>query len=448
MENKEQIQSDIKKSAENTENLLNSQKELVEAVKSLTGSIENGFKSSKEAEESEVIKSLKTEISDLKETVKFSKEGNSSKKESATFNEETQKSLNKFKENFTSRKMVEFEEKEVEALKAVVTYDNSLVGSPMQETYGGEIDYKRTSINPIFNLVDKSRSVEGSSDGSLAFDWFDESFVKMAMANELDPAEKAKIIQRGKVKFFLKAYKAYFLVSDRMLLSPELSNPTMNKMFTAFERNLQRQIAKDILTGKNAQGGVQGILVKALENDTLINKSVTAAANKFTQKDLIMQASSLKPSYLQNAVFLVDRNALYDIFTEEGQDGHYKLEMIDYANGIARIKTPEYSLPIIGFQTYNTAKFSDSDIDSYASLVDGTNVDSGYVQGGTNNKKVVSILADFKSAYTVCKGSIERAGYDDGIKAILEGSGWAGKVSYYGGGVKTQEAISILSIKN
>lgn len=454
---KEKIQEQINQAASNSEALLSALTKTNEIIqdsnKSLVSAIEQGFKASNEEKTNEVIKSLQNQISDLDAKIKASNEVNNFATPSFEKNEKANQFLQNMRSAFSNKQMIKYSEEDQEIVKSIVnTYDNSLAGFDTKQVFGGEIDYKRTTINQVVNLVDLIPSIEGNNNGSLAFTWYDESYVSMAEANESDPSTQTKLLQRGLVKIHLKAYKSYFRVTDQMILNPQLSDPIIARMFLALERNMQRKLAKDILTGQSATstdtGAVVGILTNALKSDTLINKVETLASNTLTQKDIILQAQSLKSSYLPNATFLIDKAALYQIFLEEGLDEHYKLEMIDYQNGLARIKTPEGAIPIVSFQTYGNAnKIADSDINTYTSLVNGSTINTGFVPGGTNTGKFVSVLADFKSAFALCKGNFDQIGVDNTMRAILEGTSIAGKVSHYGGGVKTEEAISILSIK-
>jgi hypothetical protein len=226
----------------------------------------------------------------------------------------------------------------------------------------------------------------------------------------------------------------------------------------AIETKFEKYIAREILNGKNEMG-IYGILPSAKETNTRMKVIESETDNVITLKDLANLGLNLKGQYLRNAAFVVDRAILYELFQEDGNDGHLKLEQWDYVNGFAAIKTPERTIPLIGVDSsYFAADINSNDgFADYVGLDSGnTAITAGYtpssyaaVPGATDNQgKAVAILADFNQAYTLARSSIVQTGVDNSFGNLLEnGYVYGGKIGYVGGKPTVEEAASVLFVQ-
>jgi HK97 family phage major capsid protein len=465
---------------ETSKEVLKSTQETNETLKSVAGSLAKlaelteKSEANKEAkEESEAIKELKSELALVNAKITASKtgqiEGKSeemTKKSSAFLKEFASATLQKSQVKYDARKQENksslFDDCGVLELKSLRTFDNSSAGSFVPNTrIIGSIDINKQTINPVTSVV-SNISAGAIVAGNLGYDTYDESFVDTKESGEMVGKEESPNILRGQVKIYVTQEAAKIKISDKTLhatMGGELSTDPLLREVMAIERKYEKKIARKILNGTNEMG-VYGIFNAAQKSGSKIKTLETATANIITLKDISSMCFNLKRTYLDNAVMLIDRAALYELYYDEGNDGHLKIEQFDYTNGIAALRTPERVIPLIGVDSsFLVTDISDNDgfanYTPFAGSV-AANQLTGYtpsqfagVSGATVNKgKVAAVLADFNQAYALARSSIVQTGVDTSFANILnDGFTWGGKIGYVGGKPVLEEAITLLTVK-
>lgn len=451
-------------------------KETKESLKSLTGSIGDlvkGMTEKKSEEDSESVKELKSEVALLKAKAEAANKGeqggNTSHKE---LEEKSLNTIKSFATALESKGLVTFgknkEEKSIYGAcgvleqKSLRTFDNSDAGAFVpQKRMLGEIEINLQTVSPITSIINNVNA-GAIVAGHLGYTTFDESLVDIDESSEGVGASESNGVTYGEINIHVAKNSSKVKISDKTLHSATsgemVANP-ITKVFNAIEKKYEKKIARKILNGTEGMG-VGGILPKALESGTRMEVIPTSVDNKVSLSDISLLCSRLKSEYLRNAVLIIDRAALYELYLEPGNDGHLKIEQFDYSLGIAAIRCAERIIPIIGVDSsYKVADLSKNDgfanYTPFSGSVTPANL-AGYTpsglasaSGATDNAgKAVAILADFSQLYSLARSSVVQMGYDNSFGNLLnDGSIWGGKIGYVGGKVTNQEAGAILYCK-
>lgn len=334
--------------------------------------------------------------------------------------------------------------------KSLVSYNNTSVGALQREMRNlGEIDINLQTSSPVVSLVNV---VTSSSIKGVVYDTIDTSVLPPQEVLEgMSIEQKKDVIKRGQIDIQPEKEKAWNYITDTVIhgirAGEYRSNP-LDAELRALDTQLSKKIARKILNGKVVSGkGIQGILPKALESNSKISLLPTLTANTLTLKDVSLLVSKLKSEYLRGAVCLIDRQALQEIYNEPADDGHLKIEYFDYANGIARIRTADGTFPLVGVQSFpNTVIPSQHDgFADYKSFPSGaSDIDAGYIIGGTNTGKAYAVFANFRDAYTLTRTTTREVGLDDSFKdRLVDGLNVYGMIDYIGGNIVRQEGIVV-----
>lgn len=447
--------------------------EVKETLKSFAGSLETiakGISEKKLEEESEAVKELKSEVALLKAKAEASNQGSqggsSLHKE---FEEKSANTMKSFVDAVKSKSLVTFgknkEDKSIYGIcgvmeeKSLRTFDNTDAGAFVpQKKLLGNININLQTVNPITSVVNNVNAGAIVAQ-ELGYSTFDESLVDIDESSEGVGASESDGIVYGQVNIHVTKNSAKVKITDKTLHSANsgemIANP-ITKVFGAIERRYEKKIARKILNGTIGMG-VNGIFARAQESGSKISTIDTYTDNKVLLSDISLLCSKLKSDYLRNAVLVIDRAALYELYLEPGNDGHLKIEQFDYASGLAALRCPERVIPIIGVDSsYKTADISKNDGFANYTPFSGTVASSslaGYcpsscaaATGYTDNKgKAVAILADFSELYSLARSSVVQMGYDNSFGNLLnDGYVWGGKIGYVGGDVTNQEAGAIL----
>lgn len=452
---------------ETSKEVLKSQKESKEDMTSLVGAIKELVeKSAKPSDEKEVAE-LKSKVALLEAKSKADNSGSSTSNKSDEMVTKSKDFLEGFQASLRGKSSKTHESDSLFgncgtfAVKSLKTFDNTGVGADIPaKRVLGDLDINLQTISPITSLV-ANVSAGNTVAGELGYKTYDESDTDILQSRENEGKVETKDIKKGEINIYLTQYAAKKKISDKVLhaeISGELSTNPLMREFMAIETKFEKYIAREILNGKNEMG-IYGILPSAKETNTRMKVIESETDNVVTLKDLANLGLNLKGQYLRNAAFVVDRAILYELFQEDGNDGHLKLEQWDYVNGFAAIKTPERTIPLIGVDSSYFADDIKSN-DGFADYVgldgDDTPITAGYtpssyadVTGATDNQgKAVAILADFNQAYTLARSSIVQTGVDNSFGNLLEnGYVYGGKIGYVGGKPTVEEAASVLFVK-
>ena len=339
---------------------------------------------------------------------------------------------------------------DTDIIKSLVSYNNAGVGALQRAVRNaGEIDINLQTSSPVVGLVN---TITSSSIKGVVYDTIDTSVLPPEETLEgMTVEQKKDAIKRGVIEIQPSQEKAWNYITDVVIhgiRGGDYRSNLLDAELRALDASLSKKIARKILNGKVNNGkGVQGILPKALESGTKIAKIPTLTSNTLTLKDVSLVVAGLKADYLRGAVGLIDRKALHEIYNEQADDGHLKIEYFDYANGIARIRTAEGTFPLVAVESFpNTvASYQHDGFAGYKSFPSaGSDIDAGYIIGGTNAGKAYMVFANFNIAYTLTRTTTREVGLDDSFKdRLIDGLNVYGMIDYIGGNVTRQEAIAI-----
>lgn len=451
-------------------------KEAKESLKSLTGSIESlvkGITEKKSEEDSESVKELKSEVALLKAKAEAANKGEQGGKSlQKDFSEKSLNTMKSFAEALKSKSVITFgknkEEKSLYGVcgvleeKSLRTFDNSDAGAFVpQKQILGDIEVNLQTVNPITSVVNNVNAGAIVAK-ELGYSTFDESLVDIEESSEGVGATESNGVVYDSIDIHVTKNSSKVKITDKTLhsaISGEMTANPITRVFNAIEKKYEKKIARKILNGSVGMG-VNGIFHRAQESGSRIDVIPTETDNKIALSDLSLLCSRLKAEYLRNAVLVIDRAALYELYLEAGNDGHLKIEQFDYSNGLAALRCAEKIVPIIGVDSsYKVADLSKNDgfanYTPFSGSVTPANL-AGYTQsrlasasGATDNQgKAVAVLANFNQLYSVARSSVVQMGYDQSFGNLLnDGSVWGGKIGYVGGDVTNQEAGAILYCK-
>lgn len=350
----------------------------------------------------------------------------------------------------------------------IVSFDNSTAGAAAKERQIlGQININLQTSSPVTSVV---RNLNGGKlTQSQGFTTFDESLVDDFESLEGKPKAQSDLVKNGVLELKVGQISAKMPVTDNVIFAAQESEFTfnpINQTLIALDKRFEKKVARQVLNGNSTT--FEGIFTKAQKSD-FRGKVITSINNNYvTLQDLSRLGLNLKSEYLRNAVIIVDRAVLYDIYQEEGDDGHLKIEQFDYNSSLAALRTPERVIPLIGVDSsvFEIQAGANDGFANYLSFADGTTqITTGYcpksgypsslkVNGSTyspvtdNAGKAAAILADFNAAYAILRSTAGRMGLDDSLKDLLDlGYGVAGKIGYVGGKTLNSEAINILAVQ-
>lgn len=420
------------------------------------------IKKSKEDSDAEIKKAVEEVKAELTKSyneklqehdLRFEEIEKSSRKQGRMGNEEVYTAIlekPEVKEALTKSMNGEKVQIDSDIIKSLVSYNNAGVGALQRAVRNaGEIDINLQTSSPVVGLVN---TITSTSIKGVVYDTIDTSVLPPEETLEgMTTEQKKDAIKRGVVEIQPSQEKAWNYITDLVIHGIRggdyRSNP-LDAELRALDSSLSKKIARKILNGKVNNGkGVQGILPKALESGTKIAKIPTVTSNTLTLRDVSLVVAGLKADYLRGAVGLIDRKALHSIYNEEAEDGHLKIEYFDYANGIARIRTAEGTFPLVAVESFpNTvASYQHDGFAGYKSFPSaGSDIDSGYIIGGSNSGKAYMVFSNFNLAYTLTRTTTREVGLDDSFKdRLIDGLNVYGMIDYVGGNVTRQEAIAI-----
>lgn len=468
-----EISKEVLKSSQETSQSLKSVAESLDTLTKLTVKSEEDKKAKEEAEEVELIKELKSEIALINSKISA---GNSGQIQGSSNRmvEKSQKFLKQFSDNVTNKSLTKhdsIENKDENSLfdscgvfvgKSLRTFDNSNAGAEVPEKrILGTIDINLQTVSPITSIVNNI-SAGSIVAGALGYKTYDESAVDIFESGEMVGKQETPNTVKGNVDIYVTMNAAKVRISDKTLHSVSGGEMAVNPLlreFMAIERKYEKNIAKQILNGKN-ELGIYGIFSTAQQSGSKIKVVETENLEKVTLKDISSLGSNLKGDYLRGAAVLIDRRALYELFYDEASDGHLKLEQIDYINGLAALRTPEGIIPLIGVDSsFLVADIKDNNgfgnYTPFAGVVPGSQITgytpsmySGVPDATVNKGKVVAILANFGLGYSLARSSVVQTGVDNSFGNLLEnGYVYGGKIGYVGGKTTIQESIALLYIR-
>jgi hypothetical protein len=343
--------------------------------------------------------------------------------------------------------------------KSIVTFDNTSAGAavPAKRTIG-TVNINVQTESPITSLV-TNINAGAIVAGELGYRTYDPSLLRITGSNENVAKTTSEQVKNSEVLIHVEQRSAKMPISDKTLhaaMSGEFTFNPINQNLIELERRYEKQIARDILNG-NGSDGIHGIIAESQKSGFRGFAVESANDNYVTLQDLARLGSNLKKFYLNNAAIIIDRAALYDLYFDEADDGHLRIEQFDYASGIASLRTPEGVIPLIGVDS----SCLDANVDSndgfanYKSFKSSSTLLSGYTpkvgapSSGTDNAgKLAAVIGDLSSAYSLARSSVVQMGVDDSLSNILtQGYTWAGKIGYVGGKVVNQEAFGVLYVK-
>lgn len=420
----------------------------------------------KSSKQEEVSKSL-SEVSEIKAELEVLKARDlaRSKSESSSSEEDNRnEELREIAKSLFERKSVDLSKNkfysELGTLKKsmLVSYDNSTAGAAAKEKQIlGQITINLQTVSPITSIVNNVNG--GNITKGIGYSTFDPSLIDTYESLEGKEKEQSELVKNGVIDIYVGQVSAKFPVSDSVLLAAqngEFSFNPINQTLAELDKRFEKKVARQILNGDSQT--FTGIFTKA-HSSSKIKTVESFNANYVTLQDLSRLGSVIKSAYLMNAAIIIDRAALYDIYQEEADDGHLKIEQFDYSSGIAALRTPERVIPLIGVDssTLEAMASSNDGFANYKSFADGSTLittgycpKQNYVSGSVtdNGGKAVAVLADFNSAYVLSRSTAGRMGVDDSLKNLLDlGYGVAGKIGYVGGKPVNDEAIAILHVK-
>ena len=337
-------------------------------------------------------------------------------------------------------------------LKSLVSYNNAQAGALMNPI-SREV---RTIVNnaqvvsPLATMVSRiSRaSIQGTS-----YPTFDETFTDIKTKLEGMPAdEKNEFLARGVVEIRPSMYTEVKKISNTVIhavRAGDFSQDVIRLEYEALLRKFDRQVARDILSGKIVNGkGINGILQRPFQGNTKISVIPTAASDTLDWQDVTNLPSTLKSQYYSGAAFIFDKQAYNELYNVEAQDGHLKSERFSYIQniGMPSLKTAFGEFPVIIVDSFPASYTNDhAGFANYPIYPGGaTQVTAGYVKDGTNTGKVYAVFANIANCYTLYESTTFEAGIDDSFKdRITEGFNMMGLAKYVGGNVVLQEAIAI-----
>jgi len=344
--------------------------------------------------------------------------------------------------------------------KSLVTFDNTSAGAavPAKRTIG-TVNINVQTVSPITSLV-TNINAQNMVAGDIGYRTFDPSLLRITGSNENQGKITSDQIKNAEVLIQLGQISAKLPISDKTLhaaMSGEFTFNPINQNLIELERRYEKQIARDILNG-NGSDGIHGMIAESQKSGFRGFAVESANDNYVTLQDLARLGANLKKPYLSNAAIIIDRAALYDLYFDEADDGHLRIEQFDYASGIASLRTPEGVIPLIGVDSSCLEANVDSNdgFANYKSFKSSSTILSGYAPkvgaptgAQTDNAgKLVAVIGDLSSAYTLARSSVVQMGVDDSLSNILtQGYTWAGKIGYVGGKVINQEAFGVLYVK-
>lgn len=343
--------------------------------------------------------------------------------------------------------------------KSLVTFDNTGAGAavPAKRTIG-TVNINVQTESPITSLV-TNINAGAIVAGELGYRTFDPSLLRIYGSNENAGKTTSEDVKYSEVLIHVDQRSAKMPISDKTLhaaMSGEFTFNPINQNLVELERRYEKQIARDVLNG-DGSNGISG-LIGASQATGFRGFAVESANNNYvTLQDLARLGANLKKFYLNNAVIIIDRAALYDLYFDEADDGHLRIEQFDYQSGIASLRTPEGIIPLIGVDS----SCLDANVDSndgfanYKSYKSSSTILSGYTpkvgapSSGTDNAgKLAAVIGDLSSAYSLARSSVAQMGVDDSFSNLLtQGYTWAGKIGYVGGKVVNQEAFGVLYVQ-
>ncbi len=343
--------------------------------------------------------------------------------------------------------------------KSLVTFDNTSAGAavPAKRTIG-TVNINVQTVSPITSLV-TNINAGAIVAGELGYRTYDPSLLRITGSNENAAKTTSEQVKNSEVLIHVEQRSAKMPISDKTLhaaMSGEFTFNPINQNLIELERRYEKQIARDIING-NGSDGIHGVITESQKSGFRGFAVESANDNYVTLQDLARLGANLKKFYLNNAVIIIDRAALYDLYFDEADDGHLRIEQFDYTSGIASLRTPEGVIPLIGVDSSCLEANVDSNdgFANYTSFKSSSTILSGYTpkvgapSAGTDNAgKLAAVIGDLSSAYSLARSSVVQMGVDDSLSNILtQGYTWAGKIGYVGGKVVNQEAFGVLYVK-
>jgi HK97 family phage major capsid protein len=343
--------------------------------------------------------------------------------------------------------------------KSIVTFDNTSAGAavPAKRTIG-TVNINAQTVSPITSLI-TNINAGAIVAGELGYRTYDPSLLRITGSNENAAKTTSEQVKNSEVLIHVDQRSAKMPISDKTLhaaMAGEFTFNPINQNLVELEKRYEKQIARDVLNGDGSDG-IYGLIAESQKSGFRGFVVESANDNYVTLQDLGRLAGRLKSMYLRNAAIIVDRAVLDDIFYDEADDGHLRIEQFAFDNGISALRTPHGVFPLIGVDS----SCLDADVDSndgfanYKSYKSSSTLLSGYTpkagspSSGTDNAgKLAAVIGDLSSAYTLARSSVVQMGVDESISNILtQGYTWAGKIGYVGGKVVNQESFGVLYVK-
>lgn len=452
----------IKETGEKVEKSIEANKEEVEVIKKSLSELTEGFtevikKMTEEPKESEAMLEMKSEMKLMKAQNEAANKGVIGGVPAATQEQiakskafvekfaslakdaKMQGSLSSVKMDMSDYSDILKSESRLTIKSSLNTFDNVSTGFKVSDpTRISDVEIVGQPVSRISPFVNNV-----SAASNVIYDEFDTSYIDLYESKEYQAKETGEIIKWGQKIIKQDQRSVKVPVSDVVLHMNEANGfdiDPVSRLLSAIEEKYDLKKDKLIVTD---------YIAAAQTSTTRVNKSLTATANAIVIKDILNTVSKLKPKYtnnLGNMRFLCDVAVVDDIFTEIGDDGHAMFEYFDYENKLAGLKTSRGVIEIVGVEGdfFKNYKSFDNNLDATT-----TTVTESYVIGGTNEGKVAGMFVDLNATYTLVSSPVSMLQIDNSFAdQLTQGFVWAGKIGYFGGAVKLEEAVSMLIVKN
>jgi HK97 family phage major capsid protein len=339
--------------------------------------------------------------------------------------------LSDFSDIFVSKSRLE--------IKSLNTFDNVSTGYKISNPRrAGDVEIVAQPLSRISPFVTNI-----SAPANVIYNEFDTSYVDVYESTEYQAKTTGDVIKWGEKIIKQAQHSVKVPVTDSVLHLSAAGGYDIDpvaRLLSAIEDKYDLKKDKEI---------VKDYIKAAQKTGTRVNKQVSATANTIVIKDILNTVAKLKPKYTNNLGsmrFLADVAVIDELFTQVGDDGHAMFEYFDYANKLAGLKTSRGVIEIVGVEGDFFKDYLRFD-DNGAATTDV--ITTSYVIGGSNNGKVAGMFVDLNATYTLVSSPVSLLQVDNSFAdQLTKGYVWAGKIGYFGGTVKLEEAVSLLIVNN